>query len=514
MIAKAVLTVLFLTLVLILILALTARLTLFARQRYRRMYWRTRFYLCPGPGFASPAEIQFRWSRLAAVFHGGRARPSLPFARRIFTPARHYAVRLGRTTFGRRAFSRAEEQTLILAPPRTGKTGFLGDWLISHTGPVLAASSRADLFHATAGYRARLGPVEVFNPLGVSGIPSTFRWDICAGCEDPAEALLRAEGLVGAVTTGEMAWWSEKSIAALAAVMHAARMLGGDMADVGAWADGRLPGLIADARAVPGASMELLGALAELERGGKTADSIRLTMSKSIHWLAVPAIRAMVSGPGATPFDVERFIMDNGTVYMISGGATDPSAPLFRCFTSYLHRRAGLLGSAMSHRRLDPSLLLAIDELHACPVDLPSWMADSAGKGIQVVAVVHSTGQLRKAYDDDGFITVWDTAACKLLLPGNHNADTLEDVARLCGRIMADDERDVVPPQYLAQLPDMHALVLRLNCRPLVVKLRPYWHRLGFRLGRIPALPALRPLPMPGPRAVPEMITPEDDAAA
>ena len=176
----------------------------------------------------------------------------------------------------------------------------LGDRVIDHPGAALVTESRPDIYTATAGYRARLGPIEVFNPENVSGIPSTFRWGMTIGCEDPAEAIRRAADLVGAVAnTGEMAWWVEKSAAALAAGMHAAALLGGDMGDVWAWSNGYGTGTVEDARAHPAASLELFGALAELDRPGKTADSIRLTMSKALTWLAIPDIRAMVTGPDA-----------------------------------------------------------------------------------------------------------------------------------------------------------------------------------------------------------------------
>jgi hypothetical protein len=145
----------------------------------------------------------------------------------------------------------------------------------------------------------------------------------------------------------------------------------------------------------------------------------------------------------------------------------------------------------MPHRKLDPGLLIAIDELHACPVDLPSWLADSAGKGIQVVAVVHSTGQLRKKYGEHGADTVWSTAGTKLFLPGIHDAKTLEDVSKLCGSVSTGDGSErAVPPELLRCLPDWSALVIRSNLFPVVVRFRPAWRRLDARLGR-------RPLPVP-----------------
>ena len=493
-----------------LVLMATARCTLFSSQRVRRMRWRIMVRLRPGPGFATLAELTVRWSRLAAIHHGRRARPSMRLHHRITSRTTAYAIRLGRGQYFRRVFARAEDQTLILSLPRSGKSGMLGDRVIDHPGAVLVTESRPDIYTATAGYRARLGPIEVFNPENVSGIPSTFTWGMTIGCEDPAEAIRRATDLVGAIAnTGEMAWWVEKSAAALAAAMHAAALLGGDMGDVWAWSNGYGTGTVEDARAHPAASLELFGALAELDRPGKTADSIRLTMSKALTWLAIPDIRAMVTGPDARPFDVAKFTDLRGTIYMLApGGDGAPCAPLFRCFASHIHRAARHHGLAQLHRKLDPGLLFALDELHLCPVDLPAWLADSAGKGIQVAAVVHSTGQLRDKYGEHGAATVWSTAGTKIFLPGIHDTATLEDVSRLCGTIGdGDHAQRVMPPELLARLPDWHSLVMSANRSPVVIKFRPSWRRIEARLGRAP-----QPLPSYGypltvPAVPPQVIT-------
>ncbi|HLH58844.1 MAG TPA: type IV secretory system conjugative DNA transfer family protein [Streptosporangiaceae bacterium] len=476
--------------------ALAAKLTLFSSDRVRRMRWRIMFRLRPGPGFATCAELAIRWSRLAALHHGRRVRPSMRLHHRLTAATTEYAVRLGRAQYFRPVFARAEDQTIILSLPRSGKSGMLADRVIDHPGAALVTESRPDIYAATAGYRARLGPVEIFNPENVSGIPSTFRWGMTIGCQDPSEAIRRAADLVGAVANvGEMAWWVEKSAAALAAGMHAAALIGGDMGDVWAWASGYGAGVVDDARTHPAASPELFGALAELDRPGKTADSIRLTMSKALTWLAIPGIRAMVTGPAARPFNVGAFTDKRGTIYMLApGGDGAPCAPLFRCFASYVHRAARHHGLAAPHRKLDPGLLFALDELHLCPVDLPAWLADSAGKGIQVAAVVHSTGQLRDKYGEHGADTVWSTAGTKIFLPGIHDTATLEDVSRLCGTLGDGGKaRRVMPPELLARLPDWHALVISVNRSPVVIRFRPSWRRTEARLGLAP-----RPLPVHG----------------
>ena len=48
-------------------------------------------------------ELAVRWSRLAALHHGRRARPSLKLRHRLILPATAFAVRLGRGQWGRQA---------------------------------------------------------------------------------------------------------------------------------------------------------------------------------------------------------------------------------------------------------------------------------------------------------------------------------------------------------------------------------------------------------------------------
>src|ERR1700685_1787012 len=93
-----------------------------ARNRARALRWRIKLKLRPGPGYASLVELLVRWSRLAAVFHGRRARPSLTWADRLTCRTTQYAVRLGRAQYFRLLYARLEDQVLVLAPQRVGKS--------------------------------------------------------------------------------------------------------------------------------------------------------------------------------------------------------------------------------------------------------------------------------------------------------------------------------------------------------------------------------------------------------
>ena len=493
-------------LILILTVVITARRTLWSPQQWRRMKWKTILRLRPNIGFASLPEVWYRWGRVGALHHGGRSRPTLGLWRRLTSKTTEYAHRLGRAQYFRRVYASLEHQVLRLAPPRKGKTGWLSDRVMEHRGACVLHETRPDTFHATAGHRATLGRIDTFNPDGLGNIPSTFRWAMTVGCGDPAEALYRAADLVGATAQhGEMQWWSEKARGVLGAALHAAglppgdgpaamalgavvqaaALAGADMGAVWEWAYGD-NSLIKAVQGHPLASAPLFGALNELNRQGKTSDSIRITMSKSLEWLAVPALRDMVTGPDARPFDVPAFIDGRGTIYLISPGDEDaPSAPLFRCFTGYVHRHAKRYAQLRPGRRLDPGLLFALDELDKCPVNLPGWLADSAGFGIQIDAVVHSTGQLISKYGHDGLNTVWSTTGVKVFLGGIHDADTLKKVSLLGGTMPGGEagENPCLPVEYLMRLPRWRALVINDDLCPVAVKFRPVWRRTRHRLG-------------------------------
>ena len=498
------------------LLALVRHLTISksaqARHRAWAMRWRIWLRLRPGRGFATTAELWLRWGRLAALGHGKRARPGTTLAHRATAPTVSYAVRFGRAQFGRRAFGRMQDQVLILAPPQSGKSGLLADRILDHPGPVVCTSTRDDLFANTAGEGGRVGLVHTFNPLGIGGIPSTFGWDIIAGCETPGTAIRRAQDLTGDYPTGDMKWWQSKASAALAALLHAAALAPwATMLDVYGWVnrhgDAQAEEILASTEA---ASSALRSMLEEIRRDSKTADSVRATISESLTWVAVPELAAAVCPPPGTSFDTGEFLAANGTLYMIAPGTeTAPIAPLFQAFVQHVHYEAGLIGSQSPVGRLDPPLFLALDELtQICPLPLPAILADSAGKGVLVAAVIHSIGQLESRWGKHGADTIWSTCGTKILLTGITDAATLEHVSRLTGTVTVDDQTvPVLPPELLRMLPKWRALVLTLNNRPAVVKIRPVWHRRNRWFGHgpepAPALSAtaapLRTVPLPVP---------------
>ena len=314
----------------------------------------------------------------------------------------------------------------------------------------------------------------------------------------------------------DMTFWIGKASSVLASLLHAAALDGRTMADVYQWAHG-----IDDAEAEriltahPGTAGGWLGPIREVRKPGRTADSIRMTVTRALAWLADPAVAAATSPGPDEGFDVAEFVSGRNTLYMIGAGRDEaPIAPLFRAFAEYVHDRATFVGSLQPHGRLDPPMLMALDEVtQICPVPLPSWMADSAGKGILIVAVCHGLAQLEARWDSAGARAIWDTAGIKVILGGVADPDTLDRLSRLCGEISLrthsrswyDDGRRartvtyqpvrVLPPELLRGLPEWRALVIRGNLSPVVVRLRMAWRRQDYRHARRASGPFARRLP-------------------
>ena len=151
---------------------------------------------------------------------------------------------LGRAHYRHRLHVPLEEHLLVMAPPRTYKTAFLADVILRYPGPVIATTTKPDIYALTSAVRAELGPVHVFNPQHIGGVPSTFCWSPVDGCEDPATAIRRADAFAFAVSqkgVEDGSFWSAKASDYLRGYFHAAALARYDLRAVAAWVSGADP---------------------------------------------------------------------------------------------------------------------------------------------------------------------------------------------------------------------------------------------------------------------------------
>jgi type IV secretory pathway TraG/TraD family ATPase VirD4 len=407
--------------------------------------------------------------------------------------------------------------------------------IIHYPGPVLSTTTRPDVYALTSGLRARHGaPIAVFNPQGIGGITaaSTFRWSPVKGCEDRAVAIRRADAFANALPQeGENKFFQTSARAYLRAMFHAAALTGGDMRLVSLWAKTGTKGGAQEAEEIlhKHGATDWAVELAQLRgKADKTNATNEMLLGQMIGFMSDPALAVAVL-PTGEDLDLATFLRKSGTLYMIAdpgGNEEPPLAPLFAAMATEVHHVAARVGQASAGGRLDPPLLMALDEIvQVCPLPLPSLLADSGGKGIQIIPVVHGEAQLRTRWKNDGAQAVLDTCGVKVWLPGITDPDTLETASKLCGKTAFREKgqehhsrHEVMTPDMIRQLPPRFALVLRGGLSPVVARLPMAWkdraykkaRRGGWAVYQVPArLVAPVPLPRVAPPAAPAPAEPE-----
>src|SRR6201996_2131611 len=408
-------------------------------NRVRHLRIRLHLRLHPGKGYAPMFSLWLRWGRLAALRRSGQIRPSLGLLHRLLDPRQH-SVFLGRAHYRHGLHVSLEEHLLVMAPPRTYKTAFLADVILRYPGPVIATTTKPDVYALTTAVRTGLGGVHVFNPQGIGGVPSTFSWSPVEGCEDPATAIRRADAFAFAVPqkgVEDGSFWSAKASDYLRAYFHAAALARYDLRAVAAWVAGADPDVPERILIAAGAD-QWAYTLAELRsEAHKTAATVRMVMSRSLAFMADPALAASVLPRPGDGFDIPAFLDGTGTVYLIAEAVSEdaPVAPLFAAMATEIHWIAAQIGQASPSGRLDPPLLMGLDEVtQICPVPLPFWLSDSGGKGIQVAAAVHGEAQLAERWGDYGRQVVLDPSSVEGFLPGITDVTTLQAASPLCGQ--------------------------------------------------------------------------------
>ena len=289
-------------------------------------------------------------------------------------------------------------------------------------------------------------------------------------------------------------YWSSKASDYLRGYFHAAALARFDLRAVAAWVSGADPDVPERILAAAGAQ-QWAYVLSELRsEAHKTTATVRMVMSRALSFMADPALAACVLPVPGTGFDIADFLADAGTLYMIAEAVSEeaPVAPLFAAMASEIHYVAAQMGQASPSHRLDPPLLMGLDEVtQICPVPLPSWLSDSGGKGIQVVAVVHGEAQLTGRWGDHGRQVVLDTSSVKVFLPGITDTTTLQAASTLCGqaswKVRGQDHatrHDVATPDMIRQLPAGFALVIRGGCAPVIARLPRAWKNPAYRRAR------------------------------
>ncbi|WP_460660862.1 type IV secretory system conjugative DNA transfer family protein [Kribbella swartbergensis] len=402
-----------------------------------------------------------------------------------------------------RVRSSAEDHTITFAGPRAGKTGLLMGHLLDAPGAVIATSTKTDILDITRTQRAKRGPVWVFDPDGLTTDGSTITFDPLVGCTDPGVVMDRASDLLDGVgaKSDDAEHWLNLARQALTALMHAAALGGYTMADVQRWIahpdDDAKSDVLWQLRVANATGFEQQ-AMQFFTNNERTRSSISTTIMPALSWLSVPTAAA-AAAPGGVPFDVERLLAENGTVYLL-GAEDKKTAPLVTALTAHIARQAKALAVRTPGRRLDPQLTMVLDEAALiCLIPLDRWTGDFGSRGITLHISAQSRAQLRDRFGEAATGALVTNVTTKVLLAGTSDDDDLQFWSTLCGErleqvatrdrttggVSISDRRvPVLTPGQVAQLRAGQALIITRGMPPAIGRVKMAWKRRDLRMER------------------------------
>ena len=390
-------------------------------------------------------------------------------------------------------YSGPQHATLVLGPPRSGKTtGIVAPAIIEAPGAVVATSTKADLVRLTLAARQQRGRCWYYDPSGTTTSPpgvTPMRWTPLAGCDNWSTAVNRARALAATTSApGEQSHWVERGEALLAPLFHAAAVMGLNMVWVIRWVLQRELSeplrALARARADELAAATLAGIAEtdERERSGILSTAARILA-------AYRSPEALATTEQAN-FDPERFVHTADTLYLVAPSqCQNHLAPLVVCLLDQIKHHT------YQRHPSWPPVLYALDEAaNIAPLpDLPSIVAEGAGQGLVTLTCLQDLNQARARWGTaaEGFLTLH---GAKVALGGIADVPTLRALSYLAGNIdmqyttrsgrpvvFGDEvswsqhiqQRPRIPPEAINALPSGWAYLAHTTWEPRLVTLRP-----------------------------------------
>ncbi|WP_051951224.1 type IV secretory system conjugative DNA transfer family protein [Actinacidiphila yeochonensis] len=295
--------------------------------------------------------------------------------------------------------------------------------VLAAEGAVVVTTADPDTYHQTAGGRAKLGPVHVWDPAHVLDLPGRLRWAPHDGCERPGTALTRAAALLAPLRTARADETAvhQAAVTLLRCWLHAAAVDGRPFRQVQRWATGGVAGeavrvLRTHRSAASGWSGELESVLhAHPER----RDAAQALIRRALEPLAAVHIRD-ACGPGSSGgLDLASFTAERGTLYVVGERVEDPrvhpgATPLLTALVSCVVEHGRSMAAGSPAGRLDPPVTFVLDDVAAlAPLpELPELLAEGRTRGLPALAVLRSPEQALARWQSP----LWQRADVRLVL--------------------------------------------------------------------------------------------------
>ncbi len=294
--------------------------------------------------------------------------------------------------------------------------------VLEAAGPVLVTCADAATWQRTAAVRGQIGPVRVFDPEHLVDTAARLRWAPHSGCEDPATAASRARALLAPLRTHDITA-DDAAVTLLRCWLHAAAVDGLPFRQLHRWAGGSGAGdalrILRTARdAASGWSGELESTLHAYPERRDTATAIIQTALSALNSVHIRD----ACGPGRSDgLDVESFLNERGTLYVVGASREDPrtapgAMPLLTALASSVVEHGRRMAARSSPGRLDPPMTCVLDDVATvAPIpELPALMAEGPALGIHVLAVLRSEEQARHRWPARDARGIWQNATSRV----------------------------------------------------------------------------------------------------
>ncbi|MBV9023709.1 MAG: type IV secretory system conjugative DNA transfer family protein [Streptomycetaceae bacterium] len=334
-----------------------------------------------------------------------------------------------------------EDVELAIMAPRSFKTSaYAIPRVLAAKGACVVTSRRADVWQATAAYRAKhtKGPILVFDPQRIAHHPQEWWWNPLEGIDNVEDAGRLAQHFVAGVADERAREiWGPAARALLSELILAAALDNRSLDDVFGW-------LVDTSTGVPATILERHPQFKNMARNyrarqagaDETTQGIYETARSGAACLRDPRIMAWVTKPSRPMqrLNLRHFVRSTGTFYLMSHKGAGSAAPLVAALTDSLFREAMRAAEAMGGR-LDPSMDVILDEAaNVCPIgDLPDLYSYLGGAGINVLTILQSIKQGESVWGETGMEMLWGASTIKIIGAGIDDANLASDLARLIG---------------------------------------------------------------------------------
>ncbi len=351
-------------------------------------------------------------------------------------------------------FKSHEDVELVICGPRSNKTSAkVIPEIISAPGTVVATSNKPDVWVLSAGMRAKIGPVWLFDPQRITYQEQGFWWNMLATVRDVESAsrvasyFMREVGGGGGTDRADP-FFTPAAAKTLRQLLLAAASSKHTLRDVVLWVATRSeePAVYL-ARA--GYNAQAASLRSTLELPPETKGGIFEGVSTALACLDSEALLRWITPPetwedppqdpnSVRELNLWSLITKPGdrhpTVYLLSREGEGSGRPVVAAIVGELIDVCVQAASARGGR-LDPPVTLPLDEcanIVRLP-ELPSWMSWFGSLGLMVTVLLQSREQGRSVWGKEGFDALWSAATVKTIGAGVQDADFTEDLSRLVG---------------------------------------------------------------------------------